>query len=178
MQVNRHTGLIEQGLFVASPHYNQRPDADDISLIVLHSISLPPGQFVGDDVIQFFLGQLDCSRSPYYQLLKAMKVSAHLFIRRDGSIVQLVPFHLRAWHAGVSRFGQRDNVNDFSIGIELEGTETAQFSDAQYDALNQVIPALKTAYTGLAHAPVVAHSDIAPRRKSDPGLGFDWSRLV
>lgn len=178
MRIDIQSGLFVNAPFYATTHYDQRPNPDDLSLIVLHAISLPPGQFGGDDVIAFFQGKLDCSLEPYYAQLKGVRVSAHLFIRRSGEVVQLVPFHLRAWHAGVSRFANRTGCNDFSIGIELEGTDTRAYSDAQYDALNAVVLALRQAYPTLTGAPIVGHSDIAPDRKTDPGVGFAWERIL
>lgn len=177
MQVDVQTGLLSNANFYQTTHFNVRSNERDMSLVVLHCVSLPPGQFGGDDVIDFFQGKLDCQKEPYYAQLKGVRVSAHLFIRRDGEVVQFVPFHLRAWHAGVSRFGNRTDCNDFSIGIELEGTDTAAYTQAQYHAVNEVIAALRQAYPSLQYAPVVGHSDIAPLRKTDPGLGFDWVRI-
>lgn len=178
MKVNRETGLIEDVKYCTSDHCNDRPNTMDISLLVVHAISLPPGGFAGDDVVALFQGKLDTSKHPYYRQLAGVQVSAHCWIRRDGELIQFVPFHRRAWHAGVSRFAHRNNVNDFSIGIELEGTETAPFTKAQYACLNELIKALREAYPSLQSAPLVAHSDIAPGRKTDPGLGFDWSKVT
>lgn len=178
MKVNPETGLVEGVAYYASTHCNHRPVGVEPSLFVVHAISLPPGQFNGDDVIHLFQGGLNIDAHPYYRQLAGVKVSAHCWIRRNGELVQFVPFHLRAWHAGVSRFAQRVNVNDFSIGIELEGTETALFTKAQYARLNELIHALREAYPSLQSAPLVAHGDIAPGRKTDPGLGFDWSKVT
>lgn len=178
MKVNSITGLVEGVAYYATDHCNDRPNGIEPSLVVLHAISLPPGQFGGSDVIDFFQGNLSLASHPYYQQLVDVHVSAHCWIRRCGELVQFVPFHRRAWHAGVSRFANRTGVNDFSIGIELEGTETASFTEAQYAQLNCVIAALKQAYPSLKSASIVGHSDIAPVRKTDPGLGFDWQRLV
>ena len=177
MKVNPETGLVEGVAYYASEHANGRPQGVPVSLIVVHAISLPPGQFGGDDVINLFQGKLDSEAHPYYRQLAGIRVSAHCWIRRHGELVQFVPFHLRAWHAGISRFAHRTNVNDFSIGIELEGTETSQFTEVQYAQLNALIAALKRAYPSLQSAPIVGHSDVAPVRKTDPGLGFDWSRV-
>jgi N-acetyl-anhydromuramoyl-L-alanine amidase len=177
MKVNRETGLIEGVNYAATKHYNYRPIASDLSLLVVHAISLPPGEFGGTDVIALFQGNLNLHAHPYYRQLEGVKVSAHCWIRRCGEIVQFVPFQYRAWHAGAARFAHRRNVNDFSIGIELEGTETSSFTDAQYTRLNELIQALREAYPSLLSAPVVAHSDVAPMRKNDPGLGFNWQKL-
>jgi AmpD protein len=177
MAIDRQTGLLNLASFYPTSHYDERSDVNDLSLVVIHGISLPPGQFGGSDVIDLFQGKLNCTRHPYYALLQGVRVSSHLFIRRDGEVVQFVPFHLRAWHAGVSRFAHRKACNDFSIGIELEGTDTSAYTDTQYDALNAVLVALRDAYPSLTQAPVLGHSDIAPQRKTDPGVGFDWVRV-
>lgn len=176
MRINVATGYVESVTTYVSPHYDARPAAD-MRLIVVHGISLPPGEFEGSDVIDLFMGRLSIKRHPYYSLLDGIRVSAHVFIRRTGEVIQFVPFHQRAWHAGVSRFGADDACNDFSIGIELEGTDTCAYTEAQYGQLVQLLAALKEAYPSLATAPVVGHSDIAPMRKSDPGSQFDWSRI-
>jgi AmpD protein len=177
MRIDTQTGLLNNALLHLSDHCDLRLCPDDLALIVVHGISLPPGQFGGDDVLDLFQGTLDCHKHPYYAQLKGVRVSSHLFIRRDGEVVQFVPFHLRAWHAGMSRFANRTACNDFSIGIELEGTDTGSYTDTQYESLNAVLVALRDAYPSLAQAPVVGHSDIAPQRKTDPGLGFDWGRV-
>jgi AmpD protein len=177
MRIDTQTGLLNVASFYATSHCDARSDAKDVSLIVLHGISLPPGQFGSDDVIALFQGRLNCEKHPYYPQLREVRVSSHLFIRRDGEVVQFVPFQLRAWHAGVSRFGKRLGCNDFSVGVELEGTDTCAYTDAQYESLKAVLVALRDAYPSLAQAPVVGHSDIAPQRKTDPGLGFDWERI-
>jgi AmpD protein len=177
MRIDTQTGLLIGADFRETSHVNLRKNTQSLDLIVVHAISLPPGKFDSDDVLDFFQGNLDCQKHPYYAQLQGVRVSAHLFIRRDGDVIQFVPFHLRAWHAGVSRFGNRVDCNDFSIGIELEGTDTAAYTDRQYQTLNEVTSALKVAYPSLVHAPVVAHSDIAPLRKTDPGLGFDWTKI-
>lgn len=177
MYVDVKSGLLSTATYFPTEHHDARNQQDDIELIVVHGISLPPGQFGSDDVIDFFQGKLDIARHPYYAQLKGVRVSAHLFIRRDGSVCQFVPFHLRAWHAGVSRFAGRSNCNDFSIGIELEGTETANYTESQYQALNAIVAALTVAYPYLRGAPVVGHSDVAPVRKNDPGVGFCWEKL-
>lgn len=178
MKVNSETGLVEGVAYRATEHCNDRPTAIEASLLVVHAISLPPGQFGGEDVSDFFQGKLTIDTHPYYRQLAGVRVSAHCWIRRCGEIIQFVPFHWRAWHAGVSRFAHRTNVNDFSIGIELEGTETSPFTAAQYAQLNALITALRQAYPGLRSAPIVGHSDVAPVRKTDPGLGFDWQKIV
>jgi AmpD protein len=157
-----------------SPNCDARPDGSAIELIVLHNISLPPGVFDGDAVIDLFLNRLDWDAHPYYQSIRDIKVSAHFLIRRDGEVIQFVPCSLRAWHAGVSSWCERERCNDFSIGIELEGTDDQPFTDAQYAILLPLLAALKQRYPIKA---VVGHSDIAPGRKTDPGACFDWERV-
>lgn len=156
-----------------SDNCNDRPNGE-ISLLVIHNISLPPGEFDNDYIEQFFTNQLDFDAHPYFKTIQDMEVSAHLLIKRDGSIIQFVPFDKRAWHAGESNFNGRANCNDFSIGIELEGTDDIAYTDAQYEHLNAVIKTLKS------HYPInniVGHNDIAPGRKTDPGVSFDWSKI-
>lgn len=145
-----------------------------IDLVVIHNISLPPGQFGGDAVIDLFLNRLDCDAHPYYDGLRGLRVSAHFFIRRDGTLIQFVPCDLRAWHAGKSAWRGRERCNDFSIGIELEGADHEPFQDIQYRSLDALLADLRTRYTigGLA-----GHSEIAPGRKTDPGPLFDWHRI-
>lgn len=144
-------------------------------LIVIHGISLPPGEFGGPWIDDLFLGQLDPAVHPYFAKIAHLRVSAHLLIRRDGSLTQYVPFHLRAWHAGVSSFAGRERCNDFSIGIELEGTDTLPYSPPQYTRLTQVIQILKQVYPCLKA--IAGHEDIAPKRKTDPGPAFEWAGL-
>ncbi|MBB3169078.1 1,6-anhydro-N-acetylmuramyl-L-alanine amidase AmpD [Simiduia aestuariiviva] len=158
-----------------SPNFNERPAGADISLLVIHNISLPPGQFGGDAVEQLFCNALDCSAHPYYQKLKGLRVSSHLYIRRSGELVQFVPLNLRAWHAGESSFEGRPNCNDYAIGIELEGTDETPYSQSQYDVLAVVTKELLRRYPMLMPERIVGHSDIAPERKTDPGQAFDWA---
>lgn len=164
-----------------SPNFNQRPLVNrqpmPVDLLVIHNISLPAGQFGTDCVEQLFCNQLDFSRDASFESLRGVAVSAHFFVRRDGSIIQFVSTDARAWHAGVSHFEGRDNCNDFSIGIEVEGTDQLPFADAQYDVLPWLVHGLLQAYPRLAPARIVGHSDIAPGRKTDPGPAFDWARL-
>lgn len=145
-----------------------------IELVVIHSISLPPGEFGGDAVSELFTNRLDWDAHPYFQSIRGLEVSAHFFIRRDGSLIQFVPCARRAWHAGKSSWLGRERCNDFSVGIELEGTDDQPFTDAQYAALIPLLAALKAAYPIRA---VIGHSDIAPGRKTDPGPHFAWQRL-
>lgn len=158
----------------ASPNFGPRPPDARIDLIVLHSISLPPGQYGGPQVLQFFNNQLDWQADPYFSHILGMKVSSHFFIRRNGELWQLVSCDDRAWHAGVSNYRGRGNCNDDSIGIELEGMEGDLFEDAQYECLQSVCAALTQRYP-IAH--LAGHEHIAPGRKGDPGAGFDWRRL-
>lgn len=159
---------------VLSPNFNVRPDENDISLIVIHCISLPPAQFGGDYITQLFCNQLDPSVHPYFETIYQLQVSAHILIRRDGEIIQYVPFNQRAWHAGVSFYQGRDKCNDFSIGIELEGTETIDYTAEQYQQLAKVIKLLLKQYPQLKKERISGHSDIAPERKTDPGQSFKW----
>jgi AmpD protein len=163
---------------VVSPNCDDRPDPEDISLLVIHCISLPPGQFGGDYVDQLFCNGLDPDEHPYFKDIYQLKVSAHLLIRRDATIHQYVPFHRRAWHAGVSSYRERERCNDFSIGIELEGSVTQDYTDSQYRCLAEVVRVLLINYPRLSRQQIVGHSDIAPCRKTDPGPLFDWERFL
>lgn len=175
MSIDKQTGLLEGVSYLASPNANQRPDQTIIDLLVIHSISLPPNQFGGDEIADFFTNQLDCSRHPFFEQIANLKVSAHLLIRRDGDLLQFVPFHKRAWHAGISEFAGRSNCNDFSIGIELEGCDDLPFEAIQYQQLVRVTGLLREAYPQITKSRIVGHSDIAPGRKTDPGPYFDWN---
>lgn len=169
--------LKEADRIVPSPNANQRPREEDISLIVIHCISLPPGEFGGDWVDRLFTNTLPADAHPYFEGIHQLRVSAHALIRRDGSITQYVPFHSRAWHAGVSSYRGRETCNDFSIGIELEGTEHVAYTDRQYARLAAVIKALWRHYPTLPRDAITGHSDIAPDRKTDPGPSFHWDTL-
>lgn len=175
--VDPATGLVAPARQCASPNHDARPVGAVPELIVVHGISLPPGEFGGPHIESLFCNRLDAGAHPYFAEIAGLEVSAHALIRRDGEIVQFVPFGRRAWHAGASQFEGRERCNDFSIGIELEGTDTLAYTTAQYTVLAGVIGALRQAYPTLAAAPIVGHSDIAPGRKTDPGPAFDWSRL-
>jgi AmpD protein len=177
MHIDISSGLLSSARYLASPNCDERPDDKDVSLIVVHSISLPPNRFGGDGIDQLFTNQLDPQEHPYYKEVYEMRVSSHLLIRRDGSLVQYVPFHMRAWHAGESSYRGRDRCNDFSIGIELEGADDIAYETVQYRQLNEVIRLLCQTYPGLSHERIVGHSEISPGRKTDPGPAFDW-RLV
>lgn len=168
-------GWLSAARRVASPHYDERP-AGEVSAIVVHSMSLPAGHFGGPWIEALFAADLDTRAHPDLGDLDGVRVSAHLLIRRDGALLQFVSFAGRAWHAGQSDYGGRTAWNDFSIGIELEGTDTNPFTGPQYAALNGVIEACVAAY-GITGDWIVGHSDIAPGRKTDPGQGFDWTRV-
>jgi AmpD protein len=176
LQLDRHGWLKPaRGVALApSPNFDGRPTQTEVTLLVLHNISLPPGEFGGPHVHGLFLNQLDYDAHPWFARLRGLRVSAHFFVRRDGAIVQFVGTDHRAWHAGVSRFGGRERCNDFSLGIELEGTDDLPYTDAQYAALARLAPALKARYPLQA---VRGHSHIAPGRKTDPGPAFEWTRF-
>ena len=160
---------------VASPNCDDRPDDTAISLLVVHGISLPPGRFGGDAIERLFTDRLDADAHPYFATIATLRVSSHFLVRRDGAIVQFVPCGRRAWHAGESSWCGRARCNDFSIGIELEGTDTRPYAAAQYRALGRLVRALATHYPIVD---IVGHSDVAPGRKTDPGPAFDWRRLA
>lgn len=163
---------------VLSPNCDQRPGGEGPSLIVIHCISLPPGQFGSDDIERLFTNRLDPDAHPFFTGITDLRVAAHLLIRRDGTLIQFVPFDRRAWHAGRSSYRGRASCNDFSIGIELEGTDDSPFETSQYDRLDRTLRTLLEAYPTLSRARIVGHSDIAPDRKTDPGSGFDWRRVL
>ena len=169
-------GWLEGVCHRPSPNFNARPHGE-ISLLVIHNISLPQGQFGGAAVAQLFLNQLDCGAHPAFAELAGLRVSAHLFIDRAGALTQFVALGDRAWHAGRSRFAGRPDCNDFAIGIELEGTDTSGYTDAQMRVLAATTAILLRCYPALAPQRIVGHCDIAPGRKTDPGPGFDWCRL-
>lgn len=170
-------GLLASARYCPSSHHNERPDGMPIDMIVIHGISLPPGEFGSNAIEEFFCGKLDMSLSPYYETIAHLKVSSHLLIKRTGEILQFVPFHKRAWHAGESFFDGKSGCNDFSIGIELEGTDEIPYTTSQYEVLAKVVRALMDAYPGITKERIVGHSDIAPSRKTDPGPVFDWKYL-
>ncbi|MGE6194384.1 1,6-anhydro-N-acetylmuramyl-L-alanine amidase AmpD [Aeromonas rivipollensis] len=169
-------GWCEQARRVPSPHHNERIGPGDISLLVIHGISLPPGEFGGPWIDDLFLGRLDPDAHPYFAGIHQLRVSAHCLIRRDGELVQYVPFTARAWHAGVSSWEGREACNDFSIGIELEGTDELPYSDAQYEVLASLSRAISVQYPEVTASRIVGHCDIAPGRKTDPGTSFEWQR--
>ncbi|SDJ51796.1 1,6-anhydro-N-acetylmuramyl-L-alanine amidase AmpD [Billgrantia gudaonensis] len=165
---------------VPSPNQDARP-ASEVSAVVLHSISLPPGVFGGDAIERLFTNRLDPAGHPFFAAIAGLRVSAHLLIRRDGECVQFVPFQARAWHAGRSRWRdgarQRRALNDFTVGIELEGDEVTPYRAAQYQALARTLRALMVAYPAITPSRITSHAHIAPLRKSDPGAAFDWAYL-
>jgi len=177
LRVHVATGMLEGVRLVLSPHCDARPNGVDADLIVIHGVSLPPGQFGGPWIERLFAGSLPREGHPYFAEVSGMRVSSHLLVRRDGEIVQFVPFQLRAWHAGASEYQGRTACNDFSIGIELEGADDVPYEAAQYESAAAVIRALLAAYPQLASGRIAGHSDIAPGRKTDPGPAFDWGTL-
>lgn len=176
MRVDVVSGLVEGAEFAPSPNCDARPPGASPEVIIVHAISLPPGEFGGPAIQHFFCNVLDVAAHPYFEQIKDMRVSAHLLIRRDGTLLQFVPLHLRAWHAGVSQCEGRTRVNDFSIGIELEGCDDAPFEDTQYRALTELTRELLRVYPDITPARIYGHSDVAPGRKTDPGPHFDWTR--
>ena len=160
---------------VPSPNYNQRPEQTEIQLLVVHNISLPPSQFGGGYIEQFFQNQLDWSVHPYFQTIEGMQVSTHLLILRSGEVLQFVNFNDRAWHAGRSTYLAKKECNDYSIGIELEGSDDTPFEEVEYTVLAEVIGVLQAAYPKILQH-LAGHSDIAPGRKTDPGPFFDWAK--
>lgn len=173
-------GWLQQARKLPSPHCNVRPagaTSPDISLLVIHNISLPPGQFGVGYIDDLFLGQLNPAQHPFFEDIYQLQVSAHYLIARDGQITQYVANHQRAWHAGVSSFQGRGNCNDYSLGIELQGTDDLPYTHAQYQCLSGLTRALQQVYPAITLGRIVGHNDIAPGRKTDPGSAFDWGRF-
>ena len=166
-------GRLMRARQIASPNQDQRPIGVPVSLLVIHNISLPPGEFGGSAVVDLFLNCLDHSSHPYYDGLRGLELSSHFLLRRDGDLIQFVPCERRAWHAGASHWNGRERCNDFSIGVELEGSDDLAFTDAQYSGLAQLTREIQRRYP---IEDIVGHSDIAPGRKTDPGPLFDWAR--
>jgi N-acetyl-anhydromuramoyl-L-alanine amidase len=177
LRIDTATGLLAGVRQVLSPHCDARPAGVLPTLLVVHGISLPPGEFGGPWIDRLFTGTLPPEAHPYFTEIERLKASAHVLIRRDGQIVQYVPFGERAWHAGKSEYRGRGACNDFSIGVELEGTEDTPYTDTQYAQLARLIAALLEAYSSLSAEHIVGHADVAPGRKSDPWDTFDWARL-
>jgi N-acetyl-anhydromuramoyl-L-alanine amidase len=176
LQVDIESGLMREARQVASPNYDARPPGIEADLIVVHGISLPPGEFGGPWIERLFTNTLPPDLHPYFAEVGELRVSSHLLVARDGSLTQFVKFTDRAWHAGQSSYNGRSACNDFSIGVELEGVDTLDYEAAQYGALADIVAALCEAYPRLSAERVVGHSDISPGRKTDPGPAFDWER--
>jgi AmpD protein len=177
LKIDSATGLLTGVRQVLSPHSDARPAGTVAELLVVHGISLPPGEFGGPWIDRLFTGTLPPEAHPYFRELAAARLSAHALVRRDGAIVQYVPFGERAWHAGASQYRGRSSCNDFSVGVELEGTDDTPYTEAQYQQLAALAAALLAAYASLSAEHIVGHSDIAPGRKTDPGAAFDWPRF-
>ena len=179
MQLDIVTGLLDQARYIASPNCDEREADNQPEAIIVHCISLPPGEYGGDQVLKFFLNQLDQTAHPYFAEIGGLTVSAHFFIRRDGDLIQFVPTHMRAWHAGESVCLSKPKVNNFSIGIELEGLDTDPdgFSELQYRKLDELLKCLQNSYPAISTNNIFAHSDVSPGRKPDPGPYFEWSRV-
>lgn len=176
MHFDSRTGWFEDVEQCPSPNFNERPAAE-VSLLVVHNISLPPGCFGTRQVHAFFQNRLPVDNHPFFREISALRVSAHFLIERCGHITQFVSCAKRAWHAGISRFAGRENCNDFSIGVELEGTDELPYTDAQYDSLVLLTCQLQRAYPTITEERICGHSEIAPERKTDPGPAFDWERF-
>jgi len=167
-------GIASAAIQIASPNRNARPPGTEVTLLVVHGISLPPGEFGGDAIERLFTNRLDPTAHPYFAAIVGLRVSAHFLVRRDGALVQFVACAERAWHAGASAWRGRERCNDYSIGVELEGADEVPYADAQYATLARLVRALRRRYP---IADIVGHSDVAPGRKTDPGPAFDWARL-
>ena len=172
--INEH-GIVTNATQIASPNFDDRPLSCTMDMVVIHNISLPPNIYGGNGIIELFTNKLNPSEHPYYAEIYTAKVSSHFLIRRNGALIQFVACTKRAWHAGASKWHDRERCNDFSVGIELEGSDFEAFEDAQYETLNTLLVSLKELYP-IQH--VVGHSDIAPGRKTDPGPFFDWSKIT
>jgi AmpD protein len=170
-------GTMNTAQQITSPNYNQRPSRLDVSLLVIHNISLPPGEYGTGEVENFFCNRLDGNKHPYFADICSVEVSAHLFISRLGEVTQFVNFENRAWHAGLSVFDGSENCNDFSIGIELEGTDEQAYTQAQYLSLVECTLAIQAQYPAITTERITGHSDISPGRKTDPGQAFDWDKF-
>jgi len=177
MRVDVKTGLLVGANQVLSPFFDERPTGVTPDLLVLHGISLPPGEFGGPWIAKLFTGSLPPEKHPYFAEVAGFRVSAHLLVRRDGAVVQFVSFNDRAWHAGKSSWQGRDACNDYSIGIECEGADETPYTAEQYAALRGLLPLLLEAYPAITSDRIVGHSDIAPGRKTDPGPSFDWGQI-
>ncbi len=176
MKINRQ-GWLKNTEIIHSANFSPRPDSGEIHLIVVHGISLPPGQYGGDYIRLFFSNKLDPAEYSYFAKIESLKVSAHCLIDRDGNLVQFVSFLDQAWHAGASCWQGEENCNDYSIGIELEGTDDEEYEDSQYQQLARLVITLRKQYPAISRQSICGHSDISPGRKTDPGPFFDWQKL-
>lgn len=177
VQIDPETGLLEGVRHIPSPNQDERPEGCEPELVVVHGISLPPGELGGPWIDRLFTNRLDPEGHPYFREIAHVRVSAHALVRPDGAITQYVPFNRRAWHAGASHWRGREAVNDFSVGIELEGTDDTPYEEAQYRRLADLIRALSELYPAITPHRIVGHADVAPGRKTDPGPSFDWQHL-
>ncbi|MDH3987487.1 MAG: 1,6-anhydro-N-acetylmuramyl-L-alanine amidase AmpD [Gammaproteobacteria bacterium] len=175
--VSPGAGLIRPATQCPSPNQDERPEGSEPELVIIHGISLPPGEFGGPYIESLFTNCLDCTAHPYFMEIEGMQVSSHLLVRRDGELIQFVPFERRAWHAGLSQFRGRSCCNDYSIGIELEGTDDTPYTDEQYKQLVAIIQAIIATYPKISARRIAGHCDVAPGRKTDPGPAFNWLRL-
>jgi AmpD protein len=174
MNISDH--IIDDARYIASPNHDSRPEKTSISLIIIHAISMPVGEYVTENIVKLFTNKLNPDGHPDFKAVSDLKVSSHLLITRSGDVLQFVPFHKRAWHAGISVFEEQENCNDFSIGIELEGCDDDIFEEIQYEALNSILNLLKNEYS-IPDKNIVGHHHVAPERKTDPGPNFDWSKI-
>lgn len=177
VKIDTNTHLIHNVPFYESNNCDKRPIGTKIDTIIIHCISLPKGEYSNNNIIDLFQNNLDIKKDKSFELIANLKVSAHILIRRNGDIIQFVPLNLRAWHAGKSEYNDRTNFNDFSIGIELEGTVDSKFEEKQYCSLIEIISEIKTCYPKILDDNILGHSMIAPERKNDPGKYFDWKRI-
>ncbi len=177
LKINNNSGLFDDITHYNSENCNSRPNNTIIDTIIIHCISLPAGSYDNQNIVDLFMNNLDINQDPSFESLKDVKVSSHLLIKRDGEIIQFVPFNLRAWHAGVSKHKGKENCNDYSIGIELEGTDKSNFTDTQYERLNEIIKSLKDYYPKIVDENIIGHNEVSPDRKNDPGPFFEWNRI-
>ena len=176
MEIDKTQGLLQNAEYIPSPNCDERPDGMDTNLLIIHNISLPPNEFGGPHITQLFTNCLDENAHPFFEEISHLRVSSHLLIRRDGSIIQYVPFNKRAWHAGVSCYKDKEVCNNFSIGTELEGADNIPYETIQYEQLADVTNTLLATYPDMSAERITGHSDVAPGRKTDPGPAFDWQR--
>jgi AmpD protein len=177
LKINNNSALFDDITHYHSDNCDNRPKDIIIDTIIIHCISLPMGSYDNQNIVDLFTNNLDINQDPSFKSLKDIRVSSHLLIKRDGEIIQFVPFYLRAWHAGVSKHKERDNCNDYSIGIELEGTDKSKFTDVQYERLNEIIRSLKDFYPKIVDENIIGHNEVSPDRKNDPGPYFEWNRI-